>query len=272
MSNSEPLREVVRETDWALTDASGHVHLPVLDGRRATGDYLQMSGDVFIPAEEGLLEQVLGQLAGHKSLGVRRSERVLAQGAVITAIGELATAMDHPGMFKGAFRAPGKVFVLQAPRKGPFMLSRRRLPEIVASAQATSIYCTQMATFFTVAGATMLLAVGVRKVWLWHREQTMKRRVDEARRRRRTTAGGGGRSTSSTGAGMEVGHEEDREGDQGGDARSGTCVVCLERESELVYPQCGHLCVCSLCGGAGPGLGRCPICRSRGPPIKVFRT
>jgi hypothetical protein len=44
VGNSQLLRESLRETEWALTDGS-RVELPVEAGRRAEGDFLQMSGD-----------------------------------------------------------------------------------------------------------------------------------------------------------------------------------------------------------------------------------
>jgi hypothetical protein len=45
------------------------------------------------------------------------------------------------------------------------------------------------------------------------------------------------------------------------------CVVCMDRDADMVYPACGHLC---LCHGCSPGVQRCPICRSRQPPIRVY--
>ncbi len=44
VGDSQVLREAVRETEWSLGDASS-TELPVEAGRRAEGDYLQMSGD-----------------------------------------------------------------------------------------------------------------------------------------------------------------------------------------------------------------------------------
>lgn len=63
-TNSEPLREIRRETEWALVDDAGPfpVHVPVQDGRRAYGDHLQMSADVFITAETNLVDHVLSQV------------------------------------------------------------------------------------------------------------------------------------------------------------------------------------------------------------------
>jgi E3 ubiquitin-protein ligase MUL1 len=266
VADSSPLRKVVREAEWALGGEGGEV--PVVDGRRATGDYLQTSGDVFLPAQEGVVEQVLGQLAGHKTLGVRRSERFLPVGTVLTAVGEAYLSVDHPGAFKGAPRVGGRMLVLGAPQKGPFLLSRQRLPDMIASAQAGSRLCGVLAAWFGGIGAGMLAVSASHRVWVWHRERTTRRRVrDVVEQRARAAAAArrsdGGRSSAAGGA------AGGREGDK--EARS-LCVVCLERPCELIFPACGHLCVCAACGARDAALARCPICRSSGRPIRVFVT
>jgi len=265
LTDSEPLRDVVKETAWALSDGAGPftVQLPIVDGRHAGGHYMQMSGDVFIPAQEGLVEQVLGQLAGHKSLGVRRSERFLPQNTQITAIGELNMAVDHPGAFKGAHRSHGKMCVLQQPRKGPFLLSRQRFPDIIASTQATSLFCAELSAWFTAAGTSMLIAVAWRKIWVWRQEQKMQQRVKEVRMKR---------AAIKASSHEDKAEEANRESDEAHEVSVGMCVVCFERDSEMVYPNCGHLCACATCGRMGTAMARCPICRSRGSPIRVFRT
>lgn len=65
LTESEPLRETHRHTDWALVESlpgRGKVEIPVQNARRLYGDYLQMSGDVFIPAESNLVDQVISQV------------------------------------------------------------------------------------------------------------------------------------------------------------------------------------------------------------------
>lgn len=267
LPDSSPLREVVKETDWAVVDGAGPfaVQVPILDGRRASGDYLQTSGDQFVPTSDGLVEQVLGQLAGHKSLGVRRVERYLPVGTALTAVGELSPVVDHPAAFNNAYRSEGKMYVLHAPAKGPFILSRRSFPELIASAEATSLMCGRLAVVFTAAGVAMLAVSTYRRVWVWYREKKMRRRVEDARRKRRAAADTG---TADTAVDNNGGGEAGQEGNDEG--RRGTCVVCLNRESQMVFPSCGHLCVCNQC--AGTGLDRCPVCRGRGRPIRVFVT
>lgn len=256
LTNSTPLRQVVKETPWALVDGKGpfQVQLPVQNGRQAAGNYMQLSGDLFQPASDGLVDQVLGQLAGHKQLGIRRTERYLPAGTAITAVGELAAVVDHPGAFKGAYREHGKMLILREPRKGPFVLSTRSLEELISSAQGTSVICGNIAAFFITAGASMLLLSA-------YYSREAKRRLNEFQRRIRDARENG---SAATGAGQS--------GEASGERR-GVCVACLERDSDMVFPSCGHLCVCRQCAvAASARLNRCPICREYGKPIQVFLT
>jgi len=39
------------------------------------------------------------------------------------------------------------------------------------------------------------------------------------------------------------------------------CTICLERERNLVFMPCNHLCACAECG-LNPTIRTCPICRT----------
>jgi len=41
--------------------------------------------------------------------------------------------------------------------------------------------------------------------------------------------------------------------------KTGECVVCMERKSEIIFLPCGHLCSCVRCE---PDLTHCPLCRT----------
>ena len=83
------------------------------------------------------------------------------------------------------------------------------------------------------------------------REAADRRRLAE----RQARAAAGGAQTVGNGDGGEDG--------------AGTCVICLENDSDTVFQACGHLCTCSDCS---EGLNRCPICRTKSRAIKVYRT
>ncbi|PRW33003.1 tryptophan synthase beta chain 1 isoform A [Chlorella sorokiniana] len=149
VADSQLLRETVKESAWALGDGS-KAELPVEGGRFADGDYLQMSGDCLIPDNSPQLVRIADGLIGSRSIGVRQAERMLPVGTVLTAVGELSTAVEHPSDFKGAVRRGGKMLVMRQPRDGPFLLSRRPLPEF--SDRAT-MQCTAAAARAQVAGS-----------------------------------------------------------------------------------------------------------------------
>ena len=273
-TDNEPLRQVVKESPWALVDGMGpfQTQLPVIDGRHATPvDCYDVSGDVFLPVEEGLVDQVLGQLVGHKNLGFRRTEHYLPIGTEVTVVGELTTASSpSTSTTKGTIRDDnGRILVLKQPRHGPFILSKHSLSDLLASAQHTSWWCSRVAGVMTSAGVAMLAASWYLKYLKAKREKEWEARVRDIRRRGNTTTGAtGGATTTSSNQGQ---------GENNDGARTGMCVVCWDRPSDMVFPECGHLCVCRVCVQEGAGSGaasasvRCPICRTGGRPIRVFQ-
>ena len=163
------------------------------------------------------------------------------------------------------------MLVLRPPRDAPLVLSRQPLPELIASLQASSVLCQQWASGFATVGAAMLLAAAAQRAATWLRQRRIRKRVQEALRERRAAAAAWGEQAAAgpaagqaaagqaAGAGAEDG--------EGGGMADGLCVVCFDRPPNVVFPACGHMCACAACGD---GLARCPICRSRGRPIRVF--
>ncbi|XP_067825640.1 E3 ubiquitin-protein ligase LRSAM1 isoform X2 [Heptranchias perlo] len=48
------------------------------------------------------------------------------------------------------------------------------------------------------------------------------------------------------------------------------CVVCMERESQMIFLPCGHVCCCQTCGAE---LHNCPLCRKDiEQKIRMYRT
>lgn len=70
----------------------------------------------------------------------------------------------------------------------------------------------------------------------------------------------------------EAGPGLDDGGAVGVSGPAGLCVVCLSAPSDMVYVRCGHMCCCSKCVATMGGSKRCPVCRTEGNVIKVFRT
>ena len=72
------------------------------------------------------------------------------------------------------------MYVLRAPRRGPFMLTPQPLPQLIASLQASSAACNAWALNFTALGAAMLLTSAACQALDWHRERVFKARRDKA--------------------------------------------------------------------------------------------
>ena len=44
---------------------------------------------------------------------------------------------------------------------------------------------------------------------------------------------------------------------------AGSCVICLDRQVDAVFYQCGHMCACHTCGLQLKMQGhKCPMCRA----------
>jgi E3 ubiquitin-protein ligase MUL1 len=97
------------------------------------------------------------------------------------------------------------------------------------------------------------------------RKREVGRRIAAAARSGATSDG-----NASAAADGRPPNVETRESTLGGeeDRIAGICVVCIDRPTAVVFASCGHMCCCEQCGSS---LSRCPICRIRGRPIKVFR-
>ncbi len=282
-TDSTRLRESIKETPWALVDGKGPfaVQLPIQDGRKAAGDYMQFSGDQFQPAPDGIVDQVLGQIVGHKQLGIHRTETCLLPGTPLTAVGELVAVKDNHWGFLGRFTDNGKVLVLRKPSKGPFIFSGRSLEELISSAQGASVLCGNAASVLIAIGTGMLLLSEFYAYETRWRAMEAHRRIVEAAGARRAAAAaaaaaaaearaGNGQQRGRTGVanGVENGGGDGGEEEQ----RRGVCIVCLERDSDMIFPECGHLCLCRPCVASCGQLDRCPICRERGRPRQVYLT
>ncbi|PSC71423.1 26S proteasome non-ATPase regulatory subunit 10 [Micractinium conductrix] len=200
--------ESVRECEWALGDGS-RVELPVVEGRHASGDYLQISGDRLYPEQRNVVVRAAQEVLGSRPVGMREVERMMPVGTELTAVGELSMAVEHPSEFRAAVRRGGRMLVLKQPRgNGPFLLSRQPLPDVIASLQASSAMCQQFATAFTLLGASMLAAAATHKAVLWLRERRARQRFEKTLRERRAAAhaaGGGGGAAAAAAAAEGMG-------------------------------------------------------------------
>ncbi|MEW5303379.1 MAG: hypothetical protein WDW36_006079 [Sanguina aurantia] len=178
-------------------------------------------------------------------------------------------------------------FVVRKPTAGPFYITPLTLSQLRSSLSSRARTIKYVSLGFGALGAFLVIRKAVNQALDMHRRHTMRLRIAAAEKihraamaaRRAATgqaspqpavrgSGGSGSSDSGTsGAQSRAGGA--RGAGEEGDASTGACVVCLELPSEMVFTACGHMCCCHACGQE---VDRCPMCRTHGPSIKVFRS
>ena len=48
------------------------------------------------------------------------------------------------------------------------------------------------------------------------------------------------------------------------------CVICLTNPSNILFCNCGHICVCEECSKTGESLEKCPICKNENTNIRII--
>jgi len=242
-----------REVPWSLDDGSG-VQLEVANGRDATNlaHDLTTIYDQYQQAGKTLFQHASDHIQGMRSLGIRRTERVLPVGTAVTAVGELAEAVPRPG--------GGLALVLRRPsRGGPFYLTTKSLPELVESLSTLSRLCRYLAWGFGATGVALLLHHVTSHLLEERRRRKLRARVQERRHIQPAALMEDERQDGEGGADGEEAVQRDRE--------ANICVVCLERPLDAVFAKCGHMCCCIDCASR---LNQCPVCRRHTDVIRVF--
>lgn len=133
-----------------------------------------------------------------------------------------------------------------------------------------------------VFGLVLMASKAAKALWRMHTGAQLKRRLQaaEAARAARLRAAGNINTTASGGPGQAraragvAGDFSSSVGASSSFAAPGsgrppnTCVVCLDADLDLVFSPCGHMCCCHTCGER---LTKCPICRARAQPLRVYK-
>ena len=48
------------------------------------------------------------------------------------------------------------------------------------------------------------------------------------------------------------------------------CVICLTNPPNILFCNCGHLCVCEECSKTGESLENCPICKTKNTNLRII--
>ena len=236
----------LRETPFFVEDGSGP-RLWLVGAATASGLRLATVYDGFEPSAKGALRSGLETLRGLRLLGTRTTERALPVGAALTAVGQAACAAD------------GTLQLRRPPGGRPFYVSTQTLEQLLDRLGAAARVLRLLSWGCAGAGVVSIVTHLLRRAREKKRAAELRRAAEAAvaaRRRLREAGGVAGGEAGAGGAGVdEV-------------AARHLCVICLEREHNAVFRDCGHLAACSDCAAS---LTKCPICRRAGPTIRVYR-
>ena len=51
--------------------------------------------------------------------------------------------------------------------------------------------------------------------------------------------------------------------------KSNECVICLEKESNILFCNCGYICICNICIEVKK-LSKCPICKTENTILRII--
>lgn len=228
------LQETVNLVPFSLTGKE-KVGVEVVDALAAEVLDLETIVDRFEPSSPGIADHIWGFFTGVRQRGLQSTEDVLREGVMLTGVGTLALVPNGEAM--------GDMHLSPPADGAPFFLTAMSLHTLSRHLDRERRIYKWVAVTFGVVGLMLMAAMARR--W-WRKEarraaEASARAASEAVRRERR------RKARST-----------RDKEMVPDAL--LCVICRQRERELVLMPCGHVCVCEECGEA---MGsQCPVCRA----------
>ena len=58
---------------------------------------------------------------------------------------------------------------------------------------------------------------------------------------------------------------------EGNTFKEDKCVICLTNPSNILFCNCGHICVCEECSKTGESLENCPICKTKNTILRILQ-
>ncbi|KAG2442862.1 hypothetical protein HXX76_002941 [Chlamydomonas incerta] len=205
----------------------------------------------------------LGQSGGDSASSSSSSAMTAAATAAAAAVGsELLTQAAAAGASAVAQALP---YTLRMPSHGPFHVTTLTLPQLRASMERTSRTLRVFAWGFGVLGTALVVRKLLTQLWRLRQHRIGQRRMAEAEAVRRQRAAERAAAAGADGAALlaQAAAEE-----ESGVRSPGTCVVCMDRDADVVFTGCGHLCACY---GCSTNLTKCPICRVNSRMLRVYR-
>eukprot|EP00878_Enallax_costatus_P010834 GHUV01011313.1.p1 GENE.GHUV01011313.1~~GHUV01011313.1.p1 ORF type:complete len:279 (+),score=46.83 GHUV01011313.1:448-1284(+) len=261
-------RHETTEREWYVADDS-NCPVKVERGREAAPSELSTVLEVAQEYNErrdgphSAMQTVSQIITGGRYQGHKKTEKFLPVGAIVTIVGELARLKNLSSSGMKYLVGP------PSPHGTPFFITNKTITELHMSlAKRAGVY-KRIAWCLGGIGAVLVVRKAANQAWRRYQEHQARERV------RKALAQAQAGTTAADGAAEAAGHSSTLPGDleSGGAAGrdAGVCVVCLSAPAEMVYVRCGHLCCCQRCSQA-LAAKKCPVCRTEGSVIKVFRT
>ncbi|XP_033825605.1 mitochondrial ubiquitin ligase activator of NFKB 1 [Periophthalmus magnuspinnatus] len=183
----------------------------------------------FHPAVQSFTSTIGHFISGERPKGIHEIEEMLRVGDSVTGVGELV--LDN------------SLIKLQPPKEGYcYFLSRSDYDSLLRKQESSVRMWKIITIIFGVAACSTLVYILWKKV-AHYRQKKRKRGL------------------------MEEFEEQQRQRIQDLNLDESTispssCTVCLNRERDCVFLECGHVCACLQCYEFLPRPKKCPICRS----------
>lgn len=177
--------------------------------------------DKFEPATTSVAESLVQWASGDKTKGFQTIEQMLPVGTTLTGIGEI-TLTDN-----GIRIGP--------PKSGlTYYLSQLTLDAIVRQLQSGKKVWRILSTIFAFGSGILFL---VSLYFYFKRRRDRQLELDFIRRMRE--------EVNVLGEGEALDQQE-------------ACVICMDRQRNVVILDCGHICCCVECAQQ---VNNCPVCR-----------
>ncbi|CAJ2629270.1 E3 ubiquitin-protein ligase SP1-like [Trifolium pratense] len=147
--HSEFISSIPKEVPWYLDDGTDRVY--VVGARFATDFVLPVRRSKFDELGQTLVGETSYHIQDIKILGLKRIERVLPVGTLLTVVGE--ASKDDDGTIR-----------IQQPPKGPFYVSCKMIDEHIADFEGSARLCKYISMGLTTIGASLIAknAIGSR--------------------------------------------------------------------------------------------------------------
>jgi len=177
----------------------------------------------FIPKNTSINSAVMGNLGNAKSFGIRKTEKFLPLGTIITGIGQIVKDSET-GQFQ-----------LQEPLEGgssnPYILTTLSIDDLIGKLELKK-KMQRIIIATTMSIALVILSKRAYSWWRYYKLEKLRKSILKERRRNKNLDNL---------------------------CPCQTCLVCLVNPREVILHNCGHVAICSDCVLKVNGL--CPICR-----------